>query len=182
MSTLNMVAALKQGDSSVFSALFNDYHRKVYLYVLSKSHSSYIAEEATQITFIKLWDYRHQLDETEPVSRLIFHMAKTTTIDLLRKEANKGKLLKQDGLFTTDTRDISDVMEAREMLSRVRQVVEQMPPVRRKVFELSRYEFKSYKEIAAQLSLSVKTVENHMSLAINQLRNFILLLLLLLLL
>lgn len=182
MSTFNMVTALKQGDSSVFSDLFHEYHRKVYLYVLSKSHSSYIAEEATQITFIKLWDYRQQLDEAEPVSKLIFHIARATTIDLLRKEANKGKLLRQERVVQMATGDVSSLVEAREMLLRVRQVVERMPPVRRKVFEMSRYEFKSYKEIAAQLSLSVKTVENHMSLAINQLRNFILLLLLFILL
>lgn len=179
MSTFNTISALKEGDSSVFSDLFNEYHQKVYFYVLSKAHSSYIAEEATQITFIKLWDYRHRLDESEPISKLIFHIARATTIDLLRKEAVKGRFLKQEKPETSNTRSISDAIEARELLLQVRQAVSNMPPVRRKVFELSRYEFKSYKEIADQLSLSVKTVENHMSLAINYLRNVLLLLLLL---
>lgn len=147
--------------------------------MLSKTHSAYLSEEATQITFIKLWDYRQQLDESQPVSRLIFHMARTTAIDLLRKEAVKGRFLKQEGAEGKTT-NISDAIEAREMMLRVREMVQNMPPVRRKVFELSRYEFKSYKEIAEQLSLSVKTVENHMSLALSYLRNLLLLLLLLL--
>jgi RNA polymerase sigma-70 factor (ECF subfamily) len=180
MSTFNTIAALREGDSSVFSDLFNEYHQKVYFYVLSKTHSTYIAEEATQITFIKLWDYRHRLDESEPVSKLIFHIAKATTIDLLRKEAVKGRFLKQEKPVESSTRSISDTIEAKEQLRQIREAVRNMPPVRRKVFELSRYEFKSHKEIAAQLSLSVKTVENHMSLAISYLRNLLLLLLLLL--
>lgn len=182
MSTFNTISALKEGNASVFSDIFNEYHRKVYFYILSKTHSPYIAEETTQITFIKLWDYRHQLNESEPVSRLIFHIARATSIDLLRKEVVKGRFLKQERPPEADTRNISDTIEAREMLLRVREAVTHMPPVRRKVFELSRYEFKSYKEIADQLSLSVKTVENHMSLALSYLRNLLLLLLLLFLL
>ncbi|QHS63453.1 RNA polymerase sigma-70 factor [Chitinophaga agri] len=178
MSTFNTISALKEGDPSVFSDIFNEYHRKVYFYILSKTHSPYIAEETTQITFIKLWDYRHQLNESEPVSRLIFHIARATSIDLLRKEVVKGRFLKQERPREEDTGNIADTLEAREMLLRVRQAVTHMPPVRRKVFELSRYEFKSYKEIADQLSLSVKTVENHMSLALSYLRNLLLLLLL----
>ena len=181
MSTFNKISALKEGDSSVFSDLFNEYHRKVYFYVLSKTHSSYIAEEATQITFIKLWDYRQRLEESEPVSKLIFHIAKATFIDLLRKEAVKERILKQEKPVESDTASIFDTIEARELLIRIRKVVHNMPPMRRKVFELSRYEFKSHKEIADQLSLSVKTVENHMSLAINHLRNLLLVLLLYLL-
>jgi len=180
MYTFNTIAALKEGDTLVFSELFHEYHRKVYLFVLSKTHSEYIAEETTQITFIKLWNYRQQLDEATPVNRLIFHIARTTCIDLLRKEAVKGRLLKQEKPGEADTWNISDVVEARELLQQIKDVVRNMPPVRRKVFELSRYEFKSYKEIAEQLSLSVKTVENHMSLALSYLRNFLLLLLLML--
>lgn len=180
MCTFNTISALKEGDSSVFSDLFHEYHRKVYFYVLAKTHSSYIAEEATQITFIKLWNYRQQLDESEPVSRLIFHIAKATFIDLLRKEAVKDRFLQQEQPAETDGGNTIDNIQSKELLLRIRQAVQDMPPMRRKVFELSRYEFKSYKEIADQLSLSVRTVENHISLALNHLRNLLLLLLLLL--
>lgn len=180
MSTFSTIAALKEGDTSVFSELFNEYHRKVYLYVLSKTHSQYIAEEATQITFIKLWNYRQQLNESEPVSKLIFHIARATCIDLFRKEAARSRLQqKQDPPIETGTGNVSEAVEVKELHRKIKDVVRNMPPVRRRVFELSRYEFKSYKEIAELLSLSVKTVENHMALAIKHLRNFLLLLVIL---
>ena len=179
MSTFSKIAALKEGDTSVFSEIFNEYHRKVYLFVLSKTHSQYIAEEATQVTFIKLWNYRQHLDESEPVSKLIFHIARATCIDLIRKEAVRGKLLKLDNPQEPSTGNISEAVEAKELQQQIGNMVRNMPPVRRRVFELSRYEFKSYKEIAELLSLSVKTVENHMALAIKHLRNFLILFLLL---
>lgn len=178
MSTFNTIAALKEGNPSVFSDIFHQYHQKVYFYVLSKTHSPYIAEETTQITFIKLWNYRQQLDESEIVDKLIFRIAKATFIDLLRKEAVKERFLQQESPAKADIENTLDAIASKELLSRVKQVVEEMPPMRRKVFELSRYEFKTYKEIAEQLSLSVKTVENHMSLALNYLRELLLLLLL----
>ncbi|MCF6403089.1 RNA polymerase sigma-70 factor [Chitinophaga filiformis] len=180
MCTFNTISALKEGDPSVFSDLFHEYNRKVYFYVLSKTHSPYIAEETTQITFIKLWNYRQQLDESEQISRLIFHIAKATFIDLLRKEATRERFLQQEKSAEGDTGNTFHIIQSKELLLRIRQLVQEMPPMRRKVFELSRYESKSYKEIADQLSLSVKTVENHMSLALSHLKKLLLFLLLLL--
>nr|WP_295875491.1 RNA polymerase sigma-70 factor [uncultured Chitinophaga sp.] len=181
MSTFHTINALKEGNTSVFRELFNEYHRKVYLYVLSKTNSQYIAEETTQITFIKLWNYRQQLDESEQVGKLIFHIARTTCIDLFRKDAARERVLKMEKPAESDAWHSSDMVEVKELQQRIQHAVVKMPPVRRKVFELSRYEFKSYKEIAALLSLSVKTVENHMALAIKHLRKSLMLLILLLL-
>ncbi|HVI45150.1 MAG TPA: RNA polymerase sigma-70 factor [Chitinophaga sp.] len=181
MSTFNMIRALKEGNTSVFKELFNEYHRKVYLYVLSRTGSSYIAEETTQITFIKLWDYRQQLNESEEVGKLIFHIARATCIDLLRKDAVRDRVRKLESPAENDVWHLSDTVEVKELQQRIHHMVDNMPPVRRRVFELSRYEFKSYKEIAELLSLSVKTVENHIALAIKHLRKSLILLILLVL-
>jgi RNA polymerase sigma-70 factor (family 1) len=171
MYPLNMIAAIKEGDALIFSELFNEYHHKVYFYTLSKTHSPYIAEETTQLTFIKLWQYRANLDETLPISRQIFRIAKTTCIDLLRKETSQSKLLHTKNGRPATELPVTDAFEVKEMQQQLAHAVQNMPPVRRKVFELSRYEFKSHKEIAQLLSLSVKTVENHIALAIKQLRH-----------
>jgi RNA polymerase sigma-70 factor (family 1) len=178
MSSNFTIAALKEGDALIFSELFNEYHQKVYYYTLSKTHSQYIAEETTQLTFIKLWHYRGSLDESLPISQQVFRIAKTTCIDLLRKEAVQLKLLqakKQPDIQQTNT---SEAVEVKELQQKLAAIVQTMPPVRRKVFEMSRYEFRSHKEIAQLLSLSVKTVENHIALALKQLRHFLMLMLL----
>ena len=174
----NTIAALKENDEIVFNELFNDYHHKVYFYILAKTKSDYLAEEVTQLAFIKLWDYRHNLDETLPVSSQIFRIAKTTCIDLLRKEANQAKLLISGKKDAQPLNTVSDLAETKEMERRLSDAVQKMPPVRRKVFQLSRYESKSYKEISQLLSLSEKTVENHIALAIKQLRRIFFLILL----
>lgn len=171
MYLLNKVAALKNGDEIVFSELFNEYHSKVYFYFLSKTQSKYLAEEITQITFIKLWDYRSTLDESLSLSLQIFRIAKTTCIDLFRKEAAKSKSLAIEKKKDVFSNDVTENIDSREIQRKLAYAVAKMPPVRRKVFELSRYESKSHKEISQLLSLSEKTVQNHISLAIKQLRH-----------
>lgn len=168
MRQFDMIAALKESDEIVFGELFSEYHPRVYLYILSKTHSSYIAEETTQLTFIKLWDYRKGLDEALPISSQIFRIAKTTCIDLLRKESCRARLLAKSGSLKK-VNNVLDTIYEKELQSRLNALIKQMPPVRRRVFSLSRFEAKSHKEIAHLLSLSVRTVESHVHMALKQL-------------
>jgi len=69
---------------------------------------------------------------------------------------------------------------AKELSNKLEKAMAQLPPIRRKVFRMSRIEEKSYLEIAKELSISTKTVENHISMAIKQLRPYLTVLLLIL--
>ena len=61
-------------------------------------------------------------------------------------------------------------VEATELEERIQSSINALPEGRRKIFMLSRYDGLKYKEIAAKLNISVKTVENQMGSAIKQLR------------
>ncbi|HEY4064001.1 MAG TPA: sigma-70 family RNA polymerase sigma factor [Puia sp.] len=170
-----MIAALKNGDHTAFTEAYDLYHKKVYYLVLSRTNSAYLAEETTQLTFIKLWQYRRRLTDTLSLDIQLFRIAKTTLIDLLRKESYRAKCSreKKKGSMPVDP---SSALQQKQLLGQLAGLVDQMPPMRRKVFQLSRYEGLSYREIAQKLSLSVKTVENHMALAIRELRPLLFLL------
>jgi RNA polymerase sigma-70 factor (ECF subfamily) len=61
--------------------------------------------------------------------------------------------------------------EARSLEEYFKQIIANMPPVRQRVFTMSRFEHKSNKEIAATLGISEKTVEVHITLALRELKN-----------
>jgi RNA polymerase sigma-70 factor (family 1) len=164
------IAAIKEGDEFVFGEVFKEFHQKIYYYILSKTKSGYLAQEVTQLTFIKLWNYRTRLDESLPLSSQLFQIATTTCIDLLRQRSNQLALTQAAKADHSSTNNVSEVMDSDELHSKLIREVQKMPPVRRKIFELSRFEAKTYKEIAQHLSLSEKTVENHIGLALKQLR------------
>jgi len=169
---LNCVTNIKNGDEFVFQQVFEEYHEKLYYYSFSKTRSEYLAEEVTQITFVKLWQSRERLDENLSISIQLFRIAKTTLIDLLRKQHNLSALI--DRVKVNETEENSDAINAgidyNETNRKLMQLIDQLPPVRKKVFEMNRLQGMSYKEIAQELSISIKTVEKHISKAISQLR------------
>lgn len=169
---MNTVTAIKKGDKIIYEAVFYEYHSKLYYFILSKSNSAFIAEEVTQLTFIKIWQFRANLNEEIGLSTQLFRIAKTTLIDVLRKETVVAKIQQISPLKQSLTNHIEEDINIKELQQRLHNAIYKLPAARRKVFELSRVEGLSYKEIAAELSLSIKTVEHHISLALKQLRHF----------
>lgn len=109
------------------------------------------------------------------LSRQLFRIAKTTLIDILRKEETNRRMMTElsRSLLFPNNRQMGEAFAESELQNRIFKGVDQMPAMRRKIFKMSRFNGMSYKEIAAELSLSVKTVENHISRAIKQLQEIL---------
>ncbi len=163
------VLSIKNGDIKAFEQAYHQWSAKVYTFILKQCHTEEIAEEVVQLVFMRLWEKRANLSMEHSLSSQLFRMSKTIFIDELRKTAQSRKYqqnLQQSGVpvFSENT------LEHKEALEMVYQAIEQMPPVRKQIFMMSRMEHLSCKEIAAKLSISPKTVENHISLALKHLR------------
>ena len=166
------IADIKNGDEAVFTRLFNDYYAKVYHYFLKKTRSPYMAREIAQLTFIKLWQFRHTLSEQHPLDVQLFRIASSSLIDYLRKENTRRKneqLLVQD-MSVERHEEAGLSFETSDYLGTL---AESLSPVRKKVFILSRVNGHSHREIADKLSISIKTVEDHMMKAMRHLRSIV---------
>lgn len=161
---MEYIAELASGCLQTFQTVYRLYNQKLYAYTLKKTNSEYMAEEVVQLTFIRLWEKRNSLSAEYSISAQIFKMAGTILIDQLRKEA-----VSQRHLSVVETAQ-NQPEEQQLDIDLLEAAIEQMAPVRKKVFKLSKLEGYSYKEIAELLSISPKTVENHMSKALKQLR------------
>ncbi|HWJ29981.1 MAG TPA: sigma-70 family RNA polymerase sigma factor [Flavisolibacter sp.] len=174
MLPTNSITALKKGEYFIFEEVFEEYYERIYFYLLKKTKAEYIAEEATQLTFIKLWKYRDRLDESIDLNIQLFQIARTTLIDLLRKKRNKEiHLTKSVAHQRLSSNDVWEKVSAQELNRRLVLSLQTMPAVRRKVFEMSRIREMSNKEIASRLSISVKAVEYHITQAIKYLRHIL---------
>ena len=166
----DQIAELKNNSVACFKAIYARYHAKLYQYIYNRTQSSYLAQEVVQLTFIKLWENRSKLSEEFAIDIQLFRIAKTTLIDELRKETIK---LKYNDLIS-DTKDDSyedNRVTDKDTIRYVYAAMENLPAVRKKVFKLSRINGFTYKQIADLLSISPKTVENHIAKAIKQLRS-----------
>lgn len=174
-----LIALIKSDDAVAFKEVYNMYHHAVNNFIIKKTQSEYLAEEVVQITFYKLWKYRKSLKEDIPIINQIFRIARTTLINLLKKEKYVSEYQYSIRNLPETYDHVTEEILYNESLQRLRLLIEQLPPMRRRVFELSRMNRLSYREISEMLSISTKTVENHINLALKFIRPYFSLIILL---
>jgi len=169
------IKELKDGDEFYFRRVFDQYHQKLYFFILYKTRSEYIAEEVVQMAFTKLWQCRRTLREEYTISTQLFRIATTILIDFLRKNNHKDAVTARLDVLNIEegVDSTNEKMSGAELQKRISEAVRDLPPVRKQVFEMSRDQGMSYREIAETLSVSSKTVETHIYKALKQIKKHI---------
>ncbi|SDK64815.1 RNA polymerase sigma-70 factor, ECF subfamily [Pedobacter sp. ok626] len=159
------------GDHSVFKELFMEYFPKVKCFITHLIKDEVIAEELSQDVFVKVWEHREKLAQIQLLGSYIYKIAKNITLDHIARKS-KEKLF-VDGYQPDAAYTIEGDLYARETELLIQLTVNIMPPQRKKVYEMSRTQGLNNDEIAEQLALSKKTVENHLNLALKEIRKTI---------
>lgn len=164
------VLQLKTGNEACFEEIYYQYNRLLFAYFYKRLQSTTICEDLIQETFIRLWKYRSRLDPALPLNIQLFRIARTALIDVARKKAkmpvsfvpdeNLPEVVEEDAIHVT-----------RDKKERLQYLIASLPPVRKKILTLKINGY-SNKEIASQLTITVKTVENNINTAYRELRRF----------
>ena len=172
------VDALRRGSHKAFEAVFIAYFQKVKLFIYGIVKSESDAEELTQEIFLKLWINRNSIDAEKPIVAYIYTMARNSAFNFLKHKSVQHTYIK-DFKQVNSVEDGETLLFAREISLLIEMSVNEMPPQRRRIYLLSRESGISNADIAIQLGISKKTVENQLSLALKELRKVISLLFLL---
>lgn len=167
----DLLELLKEDDLNAFKEIYQRYWKKIYATAFKRLKRKELAEEIVQELFVGLWVKRHNREIHSCLSSYLYSSVSHYIIDCYRKESVRQKYTEnlkvaQDSLKSTVEADY----ELKELSDNIEKGVLQLPDKCRSVFEMSRKEFKSNKEIAVQLGISEKTVENHLTKAIKRLR------------
>jgi RNA polymerase sigma-70 factor (ECF subfamily) len=139
-------------------------------------HDQTLSEEIVQDIFVYFWENREKLKITTSVKSYLFSASKFKSLNLLRDTKTKKRIAEKIGqtvpLITSEVEDsYFDTNEFKKILDTA---VDQLAPKCREIFLLSKLEDLSNREIAEKLGLSVKTVENQMTIALKKLREYLL--------
>ena len=129
------------------------------------------AEEVVQDMFFNFWQKREKLDVNISLEAYLFRSVRNSCLNYLKhlKIREEHRLATNDEIRAKEMQ-VYDNVVALELQERINHTIEQLPPERKKIFKMSRYEELKYREIAEKLNLSVKTVEVQMSKALKFLR------------
>lgn len=139
----------------------------------------HIAQEFVQDTFLKLWEIRTKINAETNMGNFLYTIAKNKCLNylrdqqtILRAQKNRDYLEKQ--LSIEALHEVGDQwIQFRELKVLIEKTIEEMPEDIKQIFIMSRFEEMKYKEIAAKLNISVKTVESKISKALTILRKVI---------
>jgi|SRR5690606_15947780 len=173
MGHIDYIKGLQRGSYNDFKKIYALYHDNLYGFVFSlvKSHS--ISKEIVQETFIKLWVNREKIRADGAFKSYLFKISKNIIVDRLRKQIKSPVF--------DDYMDYCDILESGEsnsdskmdldlFVKRLENAKTKLTVRQKEIFELSKEQGKSAKEIAENLAISEQTVYNTLSVALQILK------------
>jgi len=164
------------GDTKAFQAFYLLWEARIYTYFLNRTNDYIQSQELTQNTFIKIWEYRSTLSTEHNLETQLFRKAKLIYIDWLRVQVTmrKRKAAEEDyaASASQNAPDIQQISSG-SLPEKLEKAIRHLPPMRQKVLRLSHIQGYAYKEIANELKISEKTVDNHIHKALKQLRQIL---------
>jgi len=160
-----------------FQIVFDKYYNPLCNYALTFTKNADSSEDIVQELFVKIWEDRRDLLNDETIRYYLFTATRNNCITWLRGRKNAVILEwnEQDHGSVTDPGAISGYRDCDRETdpALLKEAIDRLPPKCREVFLLSRFSKMSYKDIAASLGISTKTVENQLSKALRMLRSFL---------
>lgn len=174
---------VKEGNQPAFEKLFKEHYASLCRFAYRFLEDKDQAEEIVQEVFCKIWDKRKSISFTSSFKSYIFTSVRNTCYNV--HEHMKVRHQHQDYVKKTTSEADTGIMEEVDLEDKIDKAVQMLPEQCRKVFVMNRFEGLKYKEIAGQLGISPKTVENQMGKALKimreQLKDYLTILILVLL-
>lgn len=170
-----LLRALSRGDEKAFEVLFMRYFPRVKRFITGLLQDEATAEDFSQDILLRIWQKREEMAKVENLNAYLYQASRHAVYQYLRHVLLVNEYgEKQQNAFSRNLNDgretIEENMFAEELLLIIQNTVEQMPPQRRKIYEMSRNDGKSNGEIAQLLAINKRTVENHLTQALADIR------------
>ncbi|MDR3269269.1 MAG: RNA polymerase sigma-70 factor [Tannerella sp.] len=172
LSESELITALLNDDESAFCTLYALYKSRLIYFAMKFVKSQEFAEDVFQDAFASVWQNRRFLNPNLPFAPYIYTIVKNRILNLLadmdKEQELKKKILAQSIDFDNGTEDA--IMDA-DLNRLLEKSLDRLTPQQKRVFQMSRKEMKSHKDIAVELNISVYTVQQHISASLKIIRS-----------
>lgn len=177
----DVIKSLEMGSHHAFHKVFVAFYPKVFAFAMGLLKNSHDADDISQTVFIRLWTHREGLANVRDLDAYLYTITKNTVLNHIASQKAFTidiSTIREPG---SDLHSAQQQIEAQDLQLLIDMIVENMPTQRQTVYRMSREQGLSNDEIAERLGLQKKTVENHLNLALGEIRKMLKILILLLL-
>ncbi|HKJ79641.1 MAG TPA: RNA polymerase sigma-70 factor [Prolixibacteraceae bacterium] len=173
-----LIKLLKDGNINVFESVYSRYYGPLFTFCNQYIDNKEAAKELVQDLFLMLWEGKEKLNKDTNLRSYLYHVARNNCLNYLKHLKVQEKYLQYSKRQKLEI-ELNQValnnffpekIYIEELEMRINDSVQSLPPRCKYIFELSRYHEKKYTEIATELNISVKTVENQIQKALKILR------------
>ena len=165
----DLLHKVKLGDVEAFEAVFNSHYAPLVGYGRTIIKDSDEAEDIVQQVFISIWEKRSDMEIHTSLRGLLYRSVHNACLNRIKHNKVRISYAKELTLTSSSSFTQEDIRQ-KELQKRIDDAVALLPEQCGKIFKMSRFDELKYQEIADQLGLSVKTVENQMGKALKIMR------------
>ncbi len=162
------------GDENSFKYFFDKYYDDLCNFVNSYVRNESLSEDIVQNIYIYFWEKKGSLPPNCSIKSYLYTASKNKCLNHLRNEKNRNRIFEE---LISESRGLDETnvhfLEFEELKTIISEAVDGLPNQCRTIYQFSREEGMSNKEIADKLGISVKTVENQMTIAIRKIKDFL---------
>ncbi|SHF67406.1 RNA polymerase sigma-70 factor, ECF subfamily [Pedobacter caeni] len=171
LSDLELTVLLKEGDAAAYTIIYNRYFNELYVHAYSRLRDKEEAQDVVHELFATLWNKRAELIFKSSLPAYLYTAVRNKILDVIAHQQVESRYVSslqhflQEGYCVTDHQ-----VRERQLAALIDKGISDLPPKMREIFELSRKQAMSHKEIAEQLNLSEQTVRTQVKNALKILR------------
>jgi len=172
LSDADLLHFLQEENEEAFAELYGRYWKNIYFLAVKYTKSSEISRDIVQEVFLKIWINRNNLGHVKEFKPYLHVAARNLIINSLRNKVfhvsiENGEEVEEEYLQPEKQ------LSYKESVILLNQAIEMLTPQQKAAYQLSRNQGKKYDEIASEMGITVSTVKNHMTKAIQSIRDYL---------
>ncbi len=170
MDDKQLISLLSEGNKDAYTEIYYRFFDRLYNYA-KKLNDEDIAEDVIQDIFYTLWEKREQIIIKGNLEGYLYAAVRNRIFDLTARRHVEQRYANSVELFTDRSVSVTDHrVHERELTSLIEGVITGFPVKMRRVFEMSRKDYFTHREIATELNISEQTVRTHIKNSLKILR------------
>ncbi|QMU28249.1 RNA polymerase sigma factor [Adhaeribacter radiodurans] len=168
-----LLNGLRQESASAFKQIFDLHWNKLYQIAYRKTGSKEIAEELVQEIFLNIWLKRKSITIKSSLEAYLVTSVKYSIINHYKAQIVRSRFKLTTHQLPAAANFTEEQVLTEELNSTFKKALESLSKKTRQIFEKSRFQNLSNKEIAYELQLTDKAVEFHITKSLKHLKVFL---------
>jgi RNA polymerase sigma-70 factor (ECF subfamily) len=169
LSDEELLCLLKENNREAYTEIYNRYWKFLFTTAYNVHRNREDSMDVCQTVFLWFWENRAQLKITTTLQAYLYTAVKYKIANMIRNGKYREDLFADLQLIDMRTYQQNE-LEIKELKAFVDQLIDELPTKCREVFLMSRNEHLTHKEIADRLGIAEKTVNDHVTRALQKLK------------